>query len=998
MERKGYSPTKMLPRLASVVLLVLLLSAGMQPLAAQPLDPGPASDSPDQEYAPGQLLVRFRTPASSQRAVELLAAQGISRWRRIEALNVEVLRLPPELPVEEAVTALGQMPEVAYAEPNYILRVAATQQAGAEDAWNLQQIQAPAAWDLLGDRQPVLLAVVDTGVDRTHSDLAGNIWTNPGEIPGNGLDDDGNGYVDDTWGWDFYNGDNDPDDDFMHGTAVSSLAAGIQDGTGVAGVCPWCKVVSVKVLGSTGSGTLDTVAQGVVYAADLGARVINLSLGAPAGSITLENAVDEAWSKGALVVAAAGNDGAEILFYPAAYAKAMAIAATNDQDRRACLSNYGQDFISVAAPGEAIETAIPNQGYGTYSGTSLAAPHVSGLAGLLFSHEPSLSHADARARIESTAEDLGPAGTDAFYGTGRINAYRAVTNDTTPTSPPPGLYTDDPSATGYAHARKLARDPTGTLHWVWHSREGGQYQVLYATSSDDGANWTEPEVVFASSDETYHPALALGEDRVYVAFPSKHDSTTYRTFFTWKALSGGSWQPSPLPLLGGAYDAVRPALHVDDSGGLHVVASSLDNAPYIYYTSSSQGGAAGSWSPVHQIDVGYDSRYASLHASDGQIYIAGRTVEFIFYDLLPRFRLFTVRSTDGGGTWGDLTELEVYDGWISGEYGVSLAGVGGRLYLAYEHSGNIYFRDSQDGASWSPPDSLGAGAWPSLTQAPDGQAWVLWARDPNLVLRHYTGAVWDPEMTLGGGNYPNLKLGASSDLVEWVVTQGECAPLVRAYGSRAVDANSPPVASFSYECDGLTCAFDAANSEDPDGTLTSYQWDFGDDGTGDGVAVSHTYVVSGTYTVTLTVTDNGGATGTESQNLSVELSAMHIGDLDGEHTQGSDQWDARVTVTIHDSDEKLVPGATVHGTWSGSVPVGGTCTTGASGQCQIARTGILAEVTSVTFTVEAVSHATLAYNPAANHDPDGDSNGTSITIHSPIKHEMYLPIVVRSAP
>jgi hypothetical protein len=495
---------------------------------------------------------------------------------------------------------------------------------------------------------------------------------------------------------------------------------------------------------------------------------------------------------------------------------------------------------------------------------------VSGLAGLLFSHEPGLSHAGARARIESTIEDLGPVGTDAFYGTGRINAYRAVTNDTTPTTPTPGPYTDDPSATGYAHARKLARDPSGTLHWVWHNQEGGQYQVLYATSDDDGAHWTEPEEVFASSAETYHPALALGEDKVYVAFPSKHDSTAYRTLFTWKPLGDGSWQPSPLPLMGGAYDAVRPDLAVDNSGGLHLVASSLDNEPYIYYTSSSQGGATGSWSPVRQIDVGHPSRYASVQASGEQVYVAGRTVEFTFASLLPRYRLFTIRSTDGGGTWGDLTELEVYDGWLSGEYGVSLTGEGDRLYLAYEHSGNIYFRDSQDGANWSPPDSLGAGAWPSLTQAADGQAWILWARDPNLVLRHYTGAAWDPETTLGEGNYPNLKLGTGGGLVEWVATQGGCAPLRRIYGSRVVGANHQPVASFSYMCTALSCTFDAANSDDPDGTLTSYHWDFGDDDTGSGLTTSHTYEAPGTYTVVLTVTDNGGATGADSQDVGVQ--------------------------------------------------------------------------------------------------------------------------------
>jgi PKD repeat protein len=251
---------------------------------------------------------------------------------------------------------------------------------------------------------------------------------------------------------------------------------------------------------------------------------------------------------------------------------------------------------------------------------------------------------------------------------------------------------------------------------------------------------------------------------------------------------------------------------------------------------------------------------------------------------------------------------------------------------------------------------------------------------------------------LGEGSFPNLKPDASSDLVEWVATQGGCAPLIRAYGSRPVDANSPPVAAFSYECEGLTCAFDATNSDDPDGTLTGYQWDFGDDSTGSGVTASHTYALSGTYTVALTVTDNGGASGTSSQAVSIELGTMHVGDLDGDLAKGNDQWDARVTVTIHDGDEELVPGATVHGTWSGDVAGSSTCTTDASGQCQLARTGILAGVGSVVLTVEGVSHATLSYDPAANHDPDGDSNGTSISIHSPIKHELYLPVVVRGAP
>jgi len=555
--------------------------------------------------------------------------------------------------------------------------------------------------------------------------------------------------------------------------------------------------VAVKVLGAEGSGYLDTVASGIIYAADIGAKVINLSLAGPMGAQTLENAVNYAWDSGALVVAAAGNDGADTRVYPAAYANAIAVASTNEEDHRSCFSNYGEGYISVAAPGELILGAVPDQGYGTYSGTSLSAPHVSGLGGLLFSKDPAPTNEQARTLIETTSEDLGATGTDAYFGTGRINAHRAVTGDDSQTIPPAGLFSDDITASGYAHARKLARDVSGTLHLVWHSRDGEQYRVLYATSSDGGVTWIGPDIVFESSAETYHPALAVDETTIYVAFPTKHNSSRYRIFFRRKPLSGGTWSP-PLILMGDPYHAVRPDLYYDPSNGtLHLVASSFDDAPYVYHTSSEDGG--GNWSEVSQVNVdstgGQRTRYADVHANGSNIYIAGRTVEFTWFGLIPRYRVFTIRYSDNGDTWGDLTELAVYDGLFSGEYGASLAGAGDRLYLAYEHAGAVYFRRSEDGAAWSGAENVGSGAWPSMTQATDGQAWLMWGSGGNLSLRHYTGTAWDPAETVGGGNYPNLKLGTTGGFFEWVATHCSGAPFRLIYGSHGLVANNPPVAN-----------------------------------------------------------------------------------------------------------------------------------------------------------------------------------------------------------
>jgi subtilisin family serine protease len=1066
-----------LARLFSLCLCVAFVAAalpgGGRPAEAQQIPSTPASPSAAELYAPDQLLLRFRPGVSGQRADQILAERGLSRMHRIKALRVDVLRLPPGLSVERAVAIFSRHPEVEFAEPNYVL-----QALEISDQWGLEKVKAEEAWSWLGTGlPPVLLATVDTGIDRNHTDLSANMWTNPGEIADNGLDDDGNGYVDDTWGWDFVNGDNDPMDDMMHGTAVSSVSAGVLDGSGVSGICPWCQLMSVKVLNAQGSGLLATVAQGIVYAAGNGARVINLSLGAIAGATTLEDAVNYAWGQGVLVVAAAGNNGLQQLFYPAAYEHAMAVGSTNADDYRSCFSNYSANFISVTAPGEAILAAVPDQGYGTYSGTSLATPHVTGLAGLLLSQDPDRTADEVRSLIEQTAVDLGPVGLDGYFGWGRIDALRAVSGDTSPTTPPQALYTDDPTATGYAHARKLARDRFGTLHWVWHDQGDGQYKVLYATSSDDGKTWTSPEVVFSSPAETYHPALAVDDAHVYVAFPTMQGLSAYGVLFATKDLAGGTWAVSPSPILGGTYDAVRPDLHVDAAtGDLHLVASSLDNARNVYHTWSDDGGAH--WQPVNSIPLFFKSRYADVYAYDGQITVALRTVEFVL-GLIPRFHLRTFRSSDGGLSWQGSIDLATHYGIAAGEYGASLAGQGSQLTLAYEHAGSIYVARSSDGLNWSDPaDVLGTGAWPTLSQAADGQAWVLWDRSSNIVERHYTGSAWEAETVLGPGTYPNLKAGISGNVLEWVATRCS-APYCIAYASQSLGGNRPPVAgdvsktidedpaapdtwtpvvddpdgdlltcaieaapahgtasvaedcgsgtyqpeadyngddSFTYRtcdpgglcdtgtvsyeilpvndgpvphfiflCIVLNCDFDASGSYDPDGTIVAYDWEFGDGNTASGAAASHSYDAAGTYSVVLTVADNEDATDTESRDVTVSGPAtVHVGDLDGSSADAPRaRWEATVTITVHGSDEAPVSGALVEGSWSDGATGGASCTTGDDGQCSVSKGNLKSNVASVAFTVSNVTSDVGAYVAGDNHDPDGDSDGTTLTVEKP---------------
>jgi PKD repeat protein len=193
--------------------------------------------------------------------------------------------------------------------------------------------------------------------------------------------------------------------------------------------------------------------------------------------------------------------------------------------------------------------------------------------------------------------------------------------------------------------------------------------------------------------------------------------------------------------------------------------------------------------------------------------------------------------------------------------------------------------------------------------------------------------------------------------------------------------NDPPVASFTYDCIDLECNFDASGSYDPDGTISTYSWSFGDSSTGSGMITSHTYTAAGTYTVVLTVTDNEGATSDDTQDVMVNITPkMHIGDLDGTKEVVRNKWTATVTITVHDENETPVNGATVTGSWSAGTTGTGVCTTDVTGQCDVVKTNIHNKVPSVAFTVDNVTHADFNYDSSANHEEDGDSDGTTILV------------------
>jgi subtilisin family serine protease len=333
--------------------------------------------------------------------------------------------------------AYRALPDVEMAEENRIYSVQMTpNDPSYSQLWGMTKIQAPTAWDL-STGTGVVVAVVDTGIDAAHPDLAAALWSNPGEIPGNGLDDDGNGYADDVYGWDCVTEDPLPSDVHGHGSHVAgTIAAAGNNGVGVIGLAFNAKLMAVKGLNDSGNGTSADLAQALVYAADNGADVINNSWGGMGTDPVIDGAVAYAVNLGAVVVAAAGNSNTNVdTFYPARLPGVIAVSAFDSNDLKASFSNYGSR-IDVAAPGVGILSTTKGV-YSSLNGTSMASPHVAGLAALILSQHPDYSASQVRQLIRQSADDVAAPGFDVHAGHGRINAFKALTTlpgtpDTTP--------------------------------------------------------------------------------------------------------------------------------------------------------------------------------------------------------------------------------------------------------------------------------------------------------------------------------------------------------------------------------------------------------------------------------------------------------------------------------------------------------------------------------------------------------------------------------------
>ena len=416
----------------------------------------------DIEAVPGEFLVTLKSEinVAERNLQSLYSAIGTPVRSTIPSLNIAVVTRPSFELANTSVRLLKENPMVVRVTPNYIYRANKLPNDELfEKLWGMKNtgqsdskqtgtagfdIGAEQAWDITTGNKDVIVAVIDTGVKYDQPDLAPNMWVNEAEKNGApGVDDDGNGYIDDVYGYNFVANTGDPMDDHGHGSHCAGTIGGKgNDSSGVVGVNWDTRIMAVKFLSGDGSGTLENAVKSIAYATKMGAKVLSNSWGGGGFSQELKDVIDASNAAGTVFVAAAGNSSANndtANAYPASYdvPNIIAVAAIDNRGTLATFSSYGKRKVHVGAPGVNV-LSVTTKGYEAWSGTSMATPHVSGIAALLWGHETGLTHLQVKERILTTAVRISGLKNKVSTG-GLANAWTALNNIT----PPPDL--NDPA-------------------------------------------------------------------------------------------------------------------------------------------------------------------------------------------------------------------------------------------------------------------------------------------------------------------------------------------------------------------------------------------------------------------------------------------------------------------------------------------------------------------------------------------------------------------------
>lgn len=794
--------------------------------AVVPDGPPPGKVVRGQAYSPDKLLVKFRSGASTAQIQSVLNAQGALSVRgfrhtaRVPAGPIDqwrVMQLGRGADLIRIRAALMRNPLVTRVEYNYQVRIALTpDDPGFNQLWGLHNIgqtggatdadvDAPEAWDLTTGDSSVVVAVIDTGVAYDHPDLAANIWVNTGEIPGNGIDDDNNGYIDDVYGYDFSNNDPGPYDDHGHGTHVAgTIAAAGNNALGITGVTWRARIMALKFLDASGSGFTENAIGAILYAAGNGAKIMNNSWGGGGFSQALMDAIQASNQAGALFIAAAGNSGSNNDLapdYPSSYEvpNVIAVAATDHGDLKASFSSYGATTVDLGAPGVSIYSTVPTvgngccsnaTGYHTLSGTSMATPHVAGAAALLLARFPGGNHLAIRDRLLNTVDPVASMAGATVSG-GRLNVFNAMQVDTVAPAPVTDLAVNQVGT----HSVTLRWTATGDDGFAGNA---GSYDLRYSLSPIDEANFAQATAV------TGIPAPATPGTLESFKVSGLVPSTDY-------------------------YFALKVRDNVGNASSLSNTVSARTNSAAVRFQDNMESGPS-NWTIAGSNGIGGPALWhLSTHRSNSP------TTAFYYG------REDTLTYNTGARNFGSITSMPIdltntSDTWLTFAHFLQTENLSPYDTARVQVS-------NDNGATWTDKYVTALSTGSMVTRHVD-----LNAYDGQTILIRFSFDTGDSSL--------NDFEGWVVDDVAVTVAQTNGPPVANVGGPYSGYRNTPVV-------------FNGSGSNDPDNNPLTYAWDFGDGTNGSGPTPSHAYVNAGNYTVTLVVSDGTSTSAPASTSVTI---------------------------------------------------------------------------------------------------------------------------------